>query len=112
MEKHLLDDTQSRFTPDVGTVEGPVVCGVCGREMICERNCHGPRGFVMAMSGSKSDYDSFQCSHMNEKWHVQVVKLRELANDTPSGKLAKMFREEAMEVLESKKATKEGCWMF
>lgn len=108
---YICGDTQDIFTPDPGEVEGPVNCGVCGTEMECKRNCHGPRGWAMAMSGSKSYYDCFSCPHRGELWHKQVVKLRSAVRDTPSRKLADLFLEEVNEILDTRQATKEtGYW--
>lgn len=107
-----LDDTQDCYTPDVGTVEGPVCCGVCGTVMEESRNCYGPRGWVMAMSGSKSHYDSFTCPHRTEDWHRQVVKLRSAARDTASGRLEALYREEALQIVATRTPTKSRVSFF
>lgn len=113
----VLDDTQYRYTPDAGTVEGPVHCGVCGCKMDEKLACFGPRGFAEAMSYHHSEgkrggskYDSFNCPHGDEMWHKQAVKLRSMARETPSKKLEEIFREEANQIVGTKKATKEGYW--
>src|SRR5688572_24764511 len=104
MEKRL-GETQSRYTPDAGTVEGPCHCGVCGALMDEKRACFGPRGFAEAMSFHNSDgkrggskYDSFECPHRTENWHKQAVVLRMKANETPSATLEKLLRDEADQV--------------
>lgn len=107
-----LGETQFSYTPDPGTVEGPVQCGVCGTEMEVKRDCYGPRGFAMAMSGSKSGYDSFQCPLQKEDWHRQVVKILETAHETPSSVLENMLRQEVKEILESRIATKKVSQYF
>lgn len=102
---------QDYFTPDAGIIKGPVHCGVCGDKMEEKRNVYGPRGFAMAMSGSKELHDTFWCPNRNSVWHIQVVKLRKMARECPSAKLAKMLLEEANDVVTSRAATKEdGLW--
>lgn len=106
-----LDDTQCVFTPDAGEVEGPVHCGVCGTKMDERRACYGPTSSIMAMGGSKRHYDFFDCPERKELWHKQVLALRSKARETPSGRLKRMFLEEAEEILEKKEATVEsGLW--
>ncbi len=107
-EEVALDDTQDYYTPDPGTHAKDVVvhCGVCGEAMTVHYDVVGPRGFVQAMSGSKSPHDAYACPRRNEDWHKQIVALRQEARRTPSGRLAKMFRDEANEVLETRQKTK------
>lgn len=102
-------DTQCRYTPDAGTEKGPVSCGVCGTEMpLVAENSTGPRGYVQAMCGSKGDpHDIFSCPHSDEDWHKQVIALRRAARDSVSFYQDKAFREEAEEVLHTRKPTKE-----
>jgi hypothetical protein len=112
-EEKKLADTQCYYSPDTGTVEGPVHCGVCGTQMSERRNCYGPRGFAMAMMGSKSHYDEFTCPHRGEMWHKQVIDLRKLAKETPSSKLEAIFKEEIDGILDTRTATKEtGGWRY
>lgn len=106
-----LGDTQCVFTPDAGEVEGPVYCGVCGTKMSESRGCNGPTSSIMAMAGSKRNYDFFECPDRKELWHKQVSALRSKASNNPSGRLKRMFLEEAEEILETKEATVEsGLW--
>lgn len=106
-----MGNTQCVFTPDAGEVEGPVYCGVCGTQMNEERACYGPTSSIMAMGGSKRHYDFFDCPDRQQLWHKQVVALRNKAGSTPSGRLKRMFLEEAEEILEKKEATVEsGLW--
>jgi hypothetical protein len=68
---------------------------------------------MQAMCRSKSAYDSFECPHHEELWHIQTVQLRKLANETPSAKLAKMFRDEAKDIAKNRVATLEtGSWQY
>lgn len=103
-----LGNTQSRYTPDPGTHpdDEVILCGVCGAETTCRRNVNGPRGFAMAMSGSKSPHDVYSCPLRDEDWHQQVVALRREASGTSSKKLETMLLEEAEEVLSNRLATK------
>ena len=107
----LESDTQERYTPDPGThpPEMEVCCGVCGDRMNLKENCYGPRGFVMAMSGSKSHYDSYTCPNSKEGWHRQVLALRKEKRETASTLVESLLDEEIKLVLESRKATKVIC---
>jgi hypothetical protein len=104
---YLEQDTQFRYTPDAGTVRGPCHCGVCRTQMSEKRAVNGPRGFAEAMGRHSSTHDVFECPHGSELWHQQVVALRTAADKTPSGKLAEMFRTEAIEIVGSREATVE-----
>lgn len=103
-------DTQCRYTPDVGLVEGPVLCGVCRTQMTERRDVEGYRGFVSAMANVKSRYDSFDCPHCNEDWHKQVIALREAASKTPSPTLAHILLKDTQEILQNRVCTKKGSW--
>lgn len=108
----LEHNTQSAYTPDIGEVpEGSqVLCGVCSSVMDETRNCNGPRGWAMAMTGGKSPHDSFFCPHREEQWHRQVVALRQEAKNSVSGKIAAMLEAEAEEIMSTREATKEVGW--
>lgn len=108
----LEHDTQSVYSPDPGVVaEGTkVLCGVCKSVMNETRNCNGPRGWIMAMTGSQSPYDFFCCPHREEPWHRQVVALRHEARNSASTKMAVMLEEEAEEIMSTRKATREVGW--
>lgn len=106
MSTIVMGDTQSISTPDPGTCEGPVKCGVCGEETIVTRDCYGPRGFAMAMSGSKIKYDLFACPHREEQWHKQAVAIREEAKRTSSAILEAILLEEADLIVYNRQATK------
>ena len=103
-----LGDTQYRYTPDIGIVpEGEEArCGVCGDLMNERRNCLGARGFAQAMAGSKSNYDEFLCPNHLEKWHEQVVALRQEIKKTPSRTLAILMEQEVKDILENREPTK------
>ena len=108
----LEQDTQSVYTPDPGEIaEGTqVLCGVCKAVMNETRNCNGPRGWAMAMTGSKSKHAFFCCPHREEPWHRQVVALRQEAKNSVSGKIAAMLEAEAEEIMSTREATKEVGW--
>ncbi len=101
-----LGDTQYHYTPDPGTVEGPVQCGVCGTEMTVHRNCYGPTSSIMAMAGSKRYYDSFSCPLSEEAWHKQVIRLREAKYKTPSATIADILEKEIQQVLDTRTPTR------
>ncbi len=102
----LKSNTQYSYTPDPGTIEEPVECGVCGEKMKCRRNVNGPRGFAMAMSGSKQLHDSFDCPHREQDWHKQAVALREEARATASAIFQTALEKEADEIVSTRKSTK------
>lgn len=102
----IMGDTQARFTPEAGTVEGPVQCGVCGHSMRVERNINGSTQYSEAMSGRKHLHDVFECPHIDRNWHKQVIALRTEIRKTPSFKLAQMMSEEVIEILATEESTK------
>lgn len=95
------------YMPDVGTVEGPVFCGVCGTKMDVQRDCYGPTQMVMAIFGSKRHYDCFSCPHREEDWHRQVIDLRQEQKRTPSRAISDILDAEIKGILETRKPTKE-----
>lgn len=105
----LESDTQERYTPDPGTYpsEEPILCGVCGDRMELNGNCHGPRGYAQAMSGSKSYYDSYNCPNQTEDWHMQVLALRGERRRTASTLVESLLEKEISMVLETREATKK-----
>lgn len=107
--KLFLLDRQTRYTPDPGVVPAntEVYCGLCKTKCEEHRNVNGPRGFVMAISGSKSLHDAFYCPHMNVDWHEQAEKLLDMAHSTPSKHLEETFLKEAAEIIENKEPPKE-----
>jgi len=100
-----MDDTQASYTPDAGTEAGPCFCGVCGTQMVERRGLCGPRGFAAALGNIKSTYDSFDCPHIKEPWHLQVVAIREKIHSTPSARLVAIMREEVDEILTTRQPT-------
>lgn len=105
----LKSDTQERYTPDAGTLpqDEPVFCGVCGDQMEAKFDCFGPRGYVQAMSGSKSHYDAYNCPNRDEPWHRQVIAMRKEKRKTASTLVESLLDKEIDLVLESRKETKE-----
>ncbi len=102
----IMGETQARYTPNAGTVEGPVQCGVCGKTMRVERNINGPTQYAEAMSGRKHLHDDFECPNIDKKWHQQVIALRTEIRKTPSSKLAQIMSEEVIEILATEEETK------
>lgn len=97
------------FSPDAGTVESKD-CPTCGESMSVKRNCKGPRGFAANMAhlsdAANMDspreydlYDFFQCENAEKEWHCQVRELKQLAKETPSPTLVKIYAEDAKEIL-------------
>jgi len=108
----LTSDTQCHYTPKPGKVPSgeEVFCGVCGGKMGERRNVDGPTGYAESMSGSSHLHDAFSCPCSGEDWHKQAAALRRKAHQIPSLKLAEMFREEANEIINLRKATKVGWY--
>lgn len=102
-----LGDTQCVFTPDAGTVEGPVCCGVCGKKMEEHLDCYGPISSVESMAGSKHHHDLFICSDREEKWHKQVVALRKEKKSTASVVISSILEQEIKVVLDTQEFTKD-----
>lgn len=103
----LEDGTCCRYTPDAGTVEGPVKCGVCGDVMNERRGCHGPTGFAEAMGKGGHAHDVFTCPHSDEPWHYQVVHIRNYARKIPSKTICDLLEAEIETILETRKPTKD-----
>lgn len=100
-----LANTQFRYTPDAGTVVGPVECGVCGATMNENRKQHGPRSSAGAMAGIKDHYDEFLCPFHDELWHKQAVAIRREAMQTASGVFRRMLLNEATVLIGSREAS-------
>lgn len=100
---------QYSYTPDVGKIPKgtKVYCGVCGDECIETRNCYGPRTYIDAMTKHKSSYDSWSCPNGMEIWHIQAYMLMCKSDETPSARLAKLYEEEIIDILKSRKETKK-----
>lgn len=77
----LASNTQYRYTPDPGTVDHDVFCGVCGTKTEVTRNVYGPRTYVQAMGGGAEYFDMFLCPHSQDSWHLDAVELRKAADN-------------------------------
>ena len=110
MEKQFKSSTKGTFgdvyMPDPGTVK-EAHCGICKEIMTVKRDCVGPTSSIMAMGGSKRNYDSFYCPHRDTNWHKQVKVLQKKAKETPSKTLEEIYLSEAKNILATRKATKE-----
>ncbi len=91
-----IEGVQDHYFPDPEKCD-TVDCGVCGAQMIVERNLTGPTSYIMSISGSERRHDSFHCPHYYEFWHMQVKKLFQLARETPSPSLKKLYEEDIRE---------------
>jgi hypothetical protein len=107
-------DTCDRYTPDAGTADEPVICGVCGDAMECVRNSRGPRGWAQAVAmhmrgetDTGTPHDIFSCPNSETDWHKQVIALRREGMRSPSKVLEGMLRDEARTILERRQCTKK-----
>jgi hypothetical protein len=90
------------FTPNAG-VHDSMVCPVCGRDMLVDRDQSGPRGRWETMAwreGKRKDkvydkYDFFYCRYHDEGWHNNIMKLKDLAAETPSPTLRSIYLTDA-----------------
>lgn len=94
------------FTPSPGKFPDVQRCRVCNEVMLVERNKTGPRGWAESMGGAKVLHDQFQCPNVEDAWHHQALRLRMLAEDTPSRIFADQLSAEADEICKTRKATK------
>jgi len=99
-------NNSDRATPRPGERES-IDCGVCGDAMEVRRDMHGPTGMAEAMGGGGHPHDSFRCPNIDEDWHVQVKRIREAAERTPSKRTEQALLEEAAEIAASRRATKK-----
>lgn len=106
--KLFLPNRQTYYTPDPGVVPAgtKVYCGLCKTKCEAHRRV-GPRGFVQAMARGKNQHDAFYCPHMNANWHKQAEELLNMAENTPSEFLEKIFLFEAGKIIENKKQSKK-----
>lgn len=88
---YRMGPTQTKFTPDAGSVFEKVVCGVCGGS--CPKTSagvKGPRGFASAWGAITASpkewdpYDVYECPDANETWHLQAQVLLVELNATAS----------------------------
>ena len=87
-------------------LKGPFACKVCGSHMLAVRGVVGPRSHAEAMAGKKRRHDLWKCKYATQEWHKQAKKLKQLAEDTPSPQLARIYNFDAEEVLSHKQTTK------
>ncbi len=99
------------FTYPKDKVSG-MSCNICGEKMDVQRNVTGPTGMAEAMAKRSHLHDHFSCPFREEMWHKQVCKLNEAAAKCPSKKIADIMHAEALEVLETREATKEVSQFF
>lgn len=93
------------FTPPPGKVDS-MTCRVCGSNMNLKRNVNGPTGWAESVGGGKHLHDTFSCSFAGEKWHDQALRLKKLAEETPSFEIQKIYEKEADEIIETRTPTK------
>jgi hypothetical protein len=74
-------------------------CRVCGSTCRIVRDVFGPTGFVSAMAKRFTNHDEFVCSHTDEPWHDQALRLAIAIDDTPSKRLAEMMRADLEDLL-------------
>lgn len=103
MDYHCREDW---YEPDPNKID-KCFCGICGDEMLVERNHPPSGGFAGAMANHNRYYDIFRCPHRKLDWHVQAKALLREIDKTPSNCFAEIMREEAREILKNRKATKE-----
>lgn len=99
------------FVADPGTRE-EMRCRVCGAVMAVHRGVVGPTGWGHAMAiaaGVSKDklHDEFACEFSCEAWHRQALALKQEAEKTPSGEVARLLLAEADRLVRSRTATKE-----
>lgn len=94
------------FTPDPGICSG-MRCRVCSENMEVQRNVKGPTSSAAVMAKLDSVHDHFFCKHAAEAWHAQALILLQKATSSPSAVLEKLLREEAADILRTRKATKK-----
>jgi len=94
------------FTPAPGT-EKKMYCRVCSDEMEVRRNVNSATGFAAAMGGIKTLHDAFSCANHDKDWHRQTLAIKQLAMASPSKKMEDALNAEALELVITRKATKD-----
>jgi hypothetical protein len=92
-------------------------CGICHQKMAVERNVLGPTSSVEAMAvrlGQSSGrlHDRFYCEDREEPWHRQALAIHLEASNTASKRLADLLLDEAKEIVQTRRATKENIEDF
>lgn len=101
-----IEGVLDHYFPDPGKYD-TVDCGICGTPMLLTKDQDGPTSWSMAMGGSKRKYDSFNCPHCEEFWHIQGKQLLQEAKKTISPSLKEIYKKDAEEILITRKHTKE-----
>jgi hypothetical protein len=94
------------FSPDPGTTD-VMYCRVCDEKMDVERNVNGPTGMAESMAGRKHLHDSFRCPNVGQKWHNQVLKLKQEARSTASASVENLIHQEIEQILKTRQHTKD-----
>jgi hypothetical protein len=82
-------------------------CKVCDAQMDGPTLVEGATSWAESVGRRKHLHEEFVCPYHEEKWHLQVLKLKEYAIGLPSANLEKLVRQEIEEILSTKKPTKE-----
>lgn len=80
-------------------------CKVCDQEMIHEE-VEGFRSFSASFLGNKTNFVRYTCPNSNERWHEQVLSLKQNQEECCSMKICTILQEEIDEILVSKTPTK------
>lgn len=94
------------YTPETGTFEGTVYCGVCNAKLDVEKNKTGATAFAEAMAGKTHQYDLYTCPNHKELWHIQISLLQRELKDTASKTISDMLEKEIEQIHWSKSPTK------
>ena len=103
----MLHTGWDAFNCDSGTVEEKI-CRVCHEICKVDRDVDEPRTQLMAMVGHRQVFDHFYCANSEEEWHLQALFILKLAEETPSARFEKMLKQEAHDIVTTKKATKKA----
>lgn len=83
-----------------------IKCPICNELMDYSPNIMGVTCFAEAMGGRKHEHDEYRCKYAELEWHIQIKMLQRCAQDTPSSKLAAIYLKESLDILKTRKATK------
>lgn len=76
------------------------ICRVCGSKCRVTRNVFGPTGFVYAKANKFTNHDEFVCSHTDEPWHEQALRLAIEIDETPSKRIADLMKADLHDLLQ------------
>lgn len=101
-----LEAGNSKFTPDAGTINELIVCGVCGEVMEVQVSVTMATQMAEAMAGKLHRVDHYFCPNREKLWHRQTEKLQKDILHSPSKFYSDLLQKEVDQILETRISSK------